>query len=314
MKTPFIALFFLLVILGVVTTGLAFRLKNKYPYRFLVYFLYFVLFYNIYGFLKITGKVFISILGGSPPDFYPSFKFVLPILYAPAVCLYMYMLFRWIWELMDKKITRMLESLFWSLQAAAFGFYLIGIIQYSKMLDSVGLFFAARDMILIPLLFSPLLYLLTKMSSMKDPARKRLLRDMGTYYLAGFILYFVVIFARFPLYDDANAYYGITTFAHFFLHLPPLLYLGCFLEKRGQDLAVPIRESEKRGIELSFSKYGITEREQAIVLLIIQGKSNAEIGKELYIATKTVKNNIFNIYRKTGVKNRVQLTNLLRGS
>ncbi len=45
---------------------------------------------------------------------------------------------------------------------------------------------------------------------------------------------------------------------------------------------------------------------------IVQGMSNEEIAEVLYIAVQTVKNNVSAIYRKTGVKNRVQLGNILR--
>ena len=308
-----IPLFFLMVLIGVATTGLAFRLKNSFPYRFLMYFMYFVLFFNIYGFIKLAGGVFISLMGGISADLYHVFFIILPILYTPAVCLYMYMLFRWIWELMDSRMTGILTSVFWCLQAAAFGFHVVGIILHSKKNYAAGEFIAMRDFILIPLLFAPLVFNAFKLRSIRDTARKRLLLVLGTYYLAGFCLYFILIFFRFPYYHDANAYYAITSFSHFFLHLPPLLYLGRFLKIRGPELTMSIRDEEKPGIERLFAKYGITERERAIVMLIIRGKSNAEIGRELFIATKTVKNNIFNIYRKTGVRNRVQLTNLLRG-
>jgi LuxR family transcriptional regulator of csgAB operon len=40
--------------------------------------------------------------------------------------------------------------------------------------------------------------------------------------------------------------------------------------------------------------------------------SNADIEKALYISPHTVKNHIYNIYQKLGVKNRVQISNLIR--
>lgn len=309
---PFIFLFFLLTSIGVVTTLLAFRLKNEHPYGFPAPFAYFVLFFNIYGFVKLTGKVFLSVLGDPSSDLFFTLILVLPIIYAPAVALYMFMLFRWIWDLAGKKPGAALLAVFWSLQAAAFGCYVVGIVLRSPHLDSARWLISMRDYILIPLLFSPLVYLFGKLKTIKDAARKRLLSILGTYYLAGFLVFFFLTFARLPYYHSANAYFCLMTFVHFFLHLPPLLLLGKFLKTRGPELSARIRESEKRDMESLFAAYGITERERAIVLLIIQGKSNAEIGKELYIATKTVKNHVLNVYRKTGVKNRVQLTNLLR--
>ncbi|MCK4751511.1 MAG: helix-turn-helix transcriptional regulator, partial [Bacteroidales bacterium] len=60
------------------------------------------------------------------------------------------------------------------------------------------------------------------------------------------------------------------------------------------------------------SKFEISKRETEIVELICKGKSNQDISDSLFISLQTVKDHIYRIYLKTGVKNRVQLTNLIR--
>ncbi len=52
----------------------------------------------------------------------------------------------------------------------------------------------------------------------------------------------------------------------------------------------------------------LTPREREILQLISQGKSNREIGECLFLSEKTVKNNLIFIFRKLGVKDRVQAT------
>ncbi len=59
------------------------------------------------------------------------------------------------------------------------------------------------------------------------------------------------------------------------------------------------------------SDYGITERELEIARCIADGYSNPEISEKLYISTNTVKNHIYNIYRKVGIKNRYELISIL---
>jgi len=59
-------------------------------------------------------------------------------------------------------------------------------------------------------------------------------------------------------------------------------------------------------------RYGITPREREIIGLIRSGKTNQEIADELFISLATVKDHNYNIFRKTGVRNRVELINLLR--
>lgn len=51
---------------------------------------------------------------------------------------------------------------------------------------------------------------------------------------------------------------------------------------------------------------GLTEREQEILALVGEGLTNREIGKRLYLAEKTVKNNISRLLAKLGVERRVQ--------
>ncbi len=57
--------------------------------------------------------------------------------------------------------------------------------------------------------------------------------------------------------------------------------------------------------------YGITERELEIARYIADGYSNPEISEKLFISTNTVKNHIYNIYRKVGIKNRYELISIL---
>lgn len=50
----------------------------------------------------------------------------------------------------------------------------------------------------------------------------------------------------------------------------------------------------------------LSRREIDVLILIARGKSNKEIGDELYISEKTVKNHITNIFRKIQVQDRTQ--------
>ena len=63
-----------------------------------------------------------------------------------------------------------------------------------------------------------------------------------------------------------------------------------------------------------FARFKISEREQEIVALVLKGKTNKEIEDELFISIKTVKSHIYNVYRKMGVKSRLELINLIQTS
>jgi DNA-binding CsgD family transcriptional regulator len=61
-----------------------------------------------------------------------------------------------------------------------------------------------------------------------------------------------------------------------------------------------------------FDRYGITPREREVIELICAGSTNQEIADRLFISVATVKDHNHNIFRKTNVRNRVELVNLFR--
>ncbi len=60
-------------------------------------------------------------------------------------------------------------------------------------------------------------------------------------------------------------------------------------------------------IEEFFSRSSLTPREREVASLLLQGRSNREIGEELYVSPRTVEAHVYNIYRKCSVKNKLEL-------
>ena len=52
--------------------------------------------------------------------------------------------------------------------------------------------------------------------------------------------------------------------------------------------------------------YRLTDRELLVLQLLVAGRSNGEIGAELFISRKTASVHVSNILRKLGVSNRAQ--------
>lgn len=55
-----------------------------------------------------------------------------------------------------------------------------------------------------------------------------------------------------------------------------------------------------------YSVPGLTSREHEILALLTEGHANAEIASRLGVSTNTVKNHLYSIYRKLGVRSRSQ--------
>ncbi|MBI9101584.1 MAG: helix-turn-helix transcriptional regulator [Spirochaetales bacterium] len=63
-----------------------------------------------------------------------------------------------------------------------------------------------------------------------------------------------------------------------------------------------------------FENYGISKRERDVVELVLEGDSNQQIGEKLFISEKTVENHLTSIFRKTNIKNRIELFRLIHSS
>lgn len=59
--------------------------------------------------------------------------------------------------------------------------------------------------------------------------------------------------------------------------------------------------------------FKLSERELEIAQLLCRGKNNNDIAAQLFLSPNTVKVHTSNLYRKLGVKNRVQAVQVLRG-
>lgn len=56
----------------------------------------------------------------------------------------------------------------------------------------------------------------------------------------------------------------------------------------------------------------LSQRQKELIKLIIEGNSNKDIAKKLYLSEKTIKNNLSELYKKIGVKNRTEVTKKMK--
>ncbi len=86
-------------------------------------------------------------------------------------------------------------------------------------------------------------------------------------------------------------------------------HLAFRLEKSRKD-----RENDggKITISMAVKEYGLTKREETILRLLLAGLDNEDICDQLVISVNTLKKHVLNIYRKLGIRNRVQMFKMIR--
>jgi DNA-binding CsgD family transcriptional regulator len=105
--------------------------------------------------------------------------------------------------------------------------------------------------------------------------------------------------------SDGSAATALSTAARLAEGNSPLLDAITALARRARiTLDTPAVEAVSRPAPAD--PYGLTEREYAVLSLIVAGRTNAEIGTVLFISPKTASVHVTNLLRKLGVTNRVQ--------
>jgi len=132
------------------------------------------------------------------------------------------------------------------------------------------------------------------------------LKGLATLYFSVHLAFFL----SFALRHRWPALFAFAWPGYFLaLNLVPLFTLGTFLHYyHGKKLYVSGR---KNGPETVLENRGVSRRELEVIQLVCTGKSNREIKALLFISEKTVKFHLYNAYKKLGIRNRVELVNLM---
>jgi DNA-binding CsgD family transcriptional regulator len=146
--------------------------------------------------------------------------------------------------------------------------------------------------------------------SAKD--KKTAIQSFGIYFLANILITMALNYSwRYRVLDFQSYTNLYFTFA-FLIDSAPLVFLRWFLKRYESR---PFKQGEDSKVSDEFVQlFKISPREREIIDLICSGKTNKEIGDILFISHQTVKDHVYKIFRKTGVKNRISLANLTKKS
>jgi DNA-binding NarL/FixJ family response regulator len=82
-------------------------------------------------------------------------------------------------------------------------------------------------------------------------------------------------------------------------------------QARIADLAHTLQTTRATTAPRALTTYGLTGRETEVLHLLAEGRSNAEIGRELELSPRTVEKHVEHILQKLGVKSRAAATRLV---
>jgi DNA-binding CsgD family transcriptional regulator len=311
--TGFSFVFYILALsIGFLTVYLAYRMNKAYRWGFLSSYLYFLISFNVMGFLNHVGRhLGVRLLRGSPEETLMLVRYLFAFLAFPFVALSIYLFFMFANDLLEQKISSMFNRLFGAAWSLLFIIQVFLAKNYFDTKDEKVLFsfFIAINFIgIISFLLIPF-YIFFKTRKLADYRQKKVARHFSLIYLICFGTSSLIT-SRLILPYFIPYTVSLMVFSFFVVNLPPLLYLFFSLQKLSLDSEhSATQESDLRDFCIV---HKISKREQEIIELMLRGMSNADIENTLFISPHTVKNHIYNIYQKLGVKNRVQVSNLIR--
>ena len=135
-----------------------------------------------------------------------------------------------------------------------------------------------------------------------DAIQRRSARRFGWLLLGGFLVLAAAIALPKPIYLFG---FAVGLFA---MTWAPYLWLRRYSDPYRHAVTV---EGASKAVAALARKHAITPREQEIMALIVEGKSNKQIQEQLFISPHTVKNHIYNLYQKLEINSRSQLLSLV---
>ncbi len=284
--------------LGLTAGGvlLFFRLKARLSLSSVRYFQYYLVMIYAYAYYAIWSYVFIEQFFSSSDrdsELVESVSNLLYLVSTPFLLMGLIMLVLWVRQMAEKKsIVVLIGGIALVLMVAVlFIFYMApltpGISEAMTLISILVIVFVASQ-----LYSSKLKYL--------NSGEGRIMASL----LVGFAC---IQYLSLTVYME-NYYVELVYLFLFFLLNSAM---GAFFVYSGRFPEVGFRQ-EPESFPMFVEKFGITPREQEVIMEIYKGKTNREIAETLFVTVQTIKDHTHRIYQKTDVRNRNQLASLLR--
>ena len=300
---------------GAIAIFFAFQLMKRYGIPFATSYFYYLVFLYIFGSYSLAGSGILEhLLSRMEVDLkvLQSTQLYAIFLGIPFIALSKFMLLKSTTEFFGLRLSSLFTIPYFIICMGAFVLYGVFVVRLTRfeqgefqlLLDLQRWVFFGFMLLMYMATFGTV-FILSR--GMTDHYEKRFIRMLGLLYL----LYMGITMTALALSGLHIIVEHIFFFFFLSWHLVPILFLSLYLEKyHGQ--ASTVQEDFESKLSSFTEKYEISKREREVIQLISKGLSNQEISESLFISLQTVKDHTHRIFVKTGVKNRVQLTNMIR--
>jgi len=311
MEMPLESLFLYILSLAVVVAAcwLGLGLVKTFRLPFLSSFLGFLVTINIVGLLNlIVSDLAPRLLQDISPLSMETVYILFGLIGFPLIAIALYFYLTFIGGILDERLSPAFRLTYIILWIVLFGGLLLRIHfaleQRPSSLAQLMSFVSGAIVFIIP--FAALTYLMFRTARSSRIEGKR---ELMTFAVVSMLCY-VLFFAAFFFTQSGWSLVWVVPLCLFAASVLPVLVLRKILSVYGRPL-LPGKFADPEMQRLR-EKYQLSAREGEILDLLLKGKSNKDIEKELFISPHTVRNHIHNIYQKLAVSSRLQLLNLVR--
>jgi len=305
--------------IGVTTIAISLKMYKMYHLKYLLNYSYYLIFFYVFGFLSLIGRYLAEATLEDllvSQHIVQSIGIIFSFLAFPFILIAWYMFILMVRGFLEKPLAPAIKTIYIAYTISSIFIYAKVVKDYidshnKSLSDTASVVAAVMNIILVIIIYTTILHLFFKLKDISDKNKQNAIKTFAYLNLVIFTIYFAVVFIIFQrLLKSSSLFFIFMPFLHFSLNLPPLLYLKRYLNR--YCIEYRLRHQSDEEISAVLSRFELSQREQEIIRLILLGKSNNEIADELFISIKTVKNNIYNIYKRFNLKNRVQLANFFR--
>jgi DNA-binding CsgD family transcriptional regulator len=308
-----IFLFMFSLLPGVVAVVRVFQSYKKYLHRYLQSWGYHLIFVNVVILLSlINNYIFANLF----PRFMSSAALWVECGYRVTASIaelgWGYTLILTCRQLLQKEVSMTFKKAYWGVSTVLVITHMAAAVITIARKDALPVLLIDVFLLLVieGILCGTMIYLLSGARQLKESSKQKAVRVFAALYLIPISLVLVVSILHILAGVSNNVLIIFVSIYLFIIYGMSILYLKRFMEIYHGRLEV--LNPNKESLEALYKKYNISKREQEVIVLVCEGKTNKQIEDQLFISLQTVKDHITRIYRKTGVRNRVQLTNLFR--